>query len=219
MPASLDVELQSSKEKESSKGKGKALPRVKHEVDVDEATIPPKNDLRRVHASGQTSPSTHRQRQTNITVEVPFKKQPQSSTRAPTTNRQKSTKVLSVPTPVSITRPKIEEPDEDVIFVPKAGPAPGTTVREGVGEPPPVSEQQVGAVTRFLTHQCDPPIPQDRLQDMVDLFKKLGISTEYELKAIAKPGNVQDFWMRVARKEGLSTLWEAVIRDGLGKLV
>ncbi|CAD6575658.1 MAG: hypothetical protein CYPHOPRED_005759 [Cyphobasidiales sp. Tagirdzhanova-0007] len=121
-----------------------------------------------------------------------------------------------------IKRPKVEHLN-DGGFVLQPGiclQAPGLSTSPQSKPPPLIPPSRPSSpVAEFLLHTCKPPIPTELRASTTETFKNLGVKTAADLRALAAAGEAQEFWMENARKEGLTVLWEAIVRTGLKKVL
>ena len=120
-----------------------------------------------------------------------------------------------------VKRPKIEEMSHLPLLDNQAETvtSPDVTVQIIAPRRPPAASTKSSPVSVFLLQTCKPPLPAELLTHTVNTFESFGVKTEKDLKALASAGDALDFWMQNARKEGLSLLWEAIVRNGLKTLL
>ena len=85
--------------------------------------------------------------------------------------------------------------------------------------PSALAREPPDPIIDFLARSCTPGLAGPTLETAIGIFRSNGVQSRDELRVLSSLAkSAKDFWFTQARADGLSMLWECVIRDGLDRL-
>ena len=128
------------------------------------------------------------------------------------------------------TRVKVEDPPDEIGLLPshalpepRCRAAPGEDIRDAARDtlelaraPPP---PELSALEHFFTQTCQPPLPEAKVREMIEIFESLGVQTQEELVILSVTTDAaRENWFKQARGKGLSMLWESIMIGSLKEM-